>query len=85
MRTITMVEVMRKKTMVMVVAMAVVLMDSCKHREGNIARAVLATYEPTYVRKTRSLRWEPLNRIFVACTYRWLEAVAMHLAGSRFG
>ena len=40
MRTMTMVEVMRKKTMVMVVAMAVVLMDSCKHREGNIARAV---------------------------------------------
>ena len=40
MRTITMVEVMRKKTMVMVVAMAVVLMHSCKHREGNIARAV---------------------------------------------
>ena len=61
----TMVEVMRKKTMVMVVAMAMVV------------RA--------YLRKTRSLRWEPLNRIFVACTYRWLEAVAMHLAGSRFG
>ena len=39
-RAMTMVEVMRKKTMVMVVAMAVVLMDSCKHREGNIARAV---------------------------------------------